>query len=250
MPHRNNFLLNRLEPGVLDRIAPHLAVVELHHAEVLARTHQRVEKVYFPHSGIISCVVELKGGDAIETGMIGTDGAFGAGQALDDKVSLNHVVMQVAGAASVISSDRICDIAEELPAFRRLLVGYEQFLLSQVQQTAACNAVHNVQARTCKWLLRMHDLIGDDLPLTQEFFAQMMGVRRTTVTEVAGELQKAGMITYQRGRIHIIELEQIRARACECDEDVRSHYRRIFASNGGGAPALGSSLPANGPSIR
>jgi Crp-like helix-turn-helix protein len=78
----------------------------------------------------------------------------------------------------------------------------------------------------------------------------MMGVRRTTVTEVASELQKAGMITYQRGRIHIIELEQIRARACECDEDVRSHYRRIFASNGGGAPALGSSLPANGPSIR
>jgi len=68
----------------------------------------------------------------------------------------------------------------------------------------------------------------------------MMGVRRTTVTEVASELQKAGMITYQRGRIHIIELEQIRARACECDEDVRSHYRRIFASNGGGAPALGS----------
>ena len=249
MSHQKNFLLDRLGPELLHRIQPHLSVVELRHADVLVRTHQRVEKVYFPHSGIISCVVELKDGDAIETGMIGRDGAFGAGQALDDKVSLNHVVMQVDGPASVISSDRICDIAEELPAFRRLLVGYEQFLLSQVQQTAACNAVHNVQARTCKWLLRMHDLIGDDLPLTQEFFAQMMGVRRTTVTEVASELQKAGMITYQRGRIHIIELEQIRARACECDEDVRSHYRRIFASNGGGAPALGSSLPANGPSI-
>jgi hypothetical protein len=144
-------------------------VVELHHAEVLARAHQRVEKVYFPHSGIISCVVELKGDDAIETGMIGRDGAFGACQALDDKVSLNHVVMQVAGAASVISSNHICEVADELPAFRRLLLSYEQFLLSQVQQTAACNAVHNVQARTCKWLLRMHDLVGDDLPLTQEF---------------------------------------------------------------------------------
>jgi len=224
-------------------------VVELHHAEVLARAHQRVEKVYFPHSGIISCVVELKGGDAIETGMIGRDGAFGACQALDDKVSLNHVVMQVAGAASVISSNHICEVADELPAFRRLLLSYEQFLLSQVQQTAACNAVHNVQARTCKWLLRMHDLVGDDLPLTQEFFAQMMGVRRTTVTEVAGELQKASLITYHRGLIHIVDLEQIRARACECDEDVRSHYRRIFASNGRGAPAE-SSLPANGPSIR
>jgi len=249
MPHRKNFLLNRLGPELLDRIQPHLSVVELHQTEMLARSHQRVEKVYFPHSGIISCVVELEGGDAIETGMIGRDGAFGAGQALDDKVSLNHVVMQVDGPASVISSDRICEVAEELPAFRRLLVGYEQFFLAQVQQTAACNAVHNVQARICKWLLRMHDLVGVDLPLTQEFLAEMMGVRRTSVTAVAGELQKAGMITYQRGRIHIIELEQIRARACECDEDIRSHYRRAFASNGGGAP-LESSLSANGPSIR
>jgi CRP-like cAMP-binding protein len=250
MPHRNNFLLNRLEPDLLAQIEPHLSLIELHHTQVLARTHQRVEKVYFPHSGIISCVVELKGGDAIETGMIGRDGAFGASQALDDKMSLNHVVIQVAGAASVISSDRICEVAEELPAFRRLLVSYEQLFLAQVQQTAACNAVHNVQSRTCKWLLRMHDLVGDDLPLTQEFFAQMMGVRRTTVTEVAGDLQKAGMITYHRGLIHIVDLEQIRARACECDEDVRSHYQRIFAPNGGGASALESSLPANSPSMR
>jgi hypothetical protein len=182
--------------------------------------------------------------------MIGRDGAFGAGQALDEQVSLNHVVMQVAGTASVISSNRVCEVADEHPAFRRLLLSYEQFLLAQVQQTAACNAVHHVQARTCKWLLRTHDLVGDDLPITQEFFAEMMGVRRTTVTEVAGELQKAGMITYHRGHIHLVDLEQIRARACECDEDVRSHYWRIFAPNGGGAPALESSLPADGPSIR
>ncbi|HKH00656.1 MAG TPA: Crp/Fnr family transcriptional regulator [Bradyrhizobium sp.] len=198
---------------------------------MLAETHQRIQTVYFPHSGIISCVVELLGGGAIETGMIGNDGEFGATQALDHKVSLNHVVMQIAGVASVISSDRIREIANDLPAFRGLLVKYEQFFLSQVQQTAACNAVHDVQARTCKWLLRMHDLVGVDLELTQEFLAQMMGVRRTSVTQVAGHLQKAGMITYSRGRIHIVDLEQVRAWACECDGDVRSHYRRIFQSN-------------------
>lgn len=231
MPHRQNFLLNRLEPAVLAQILPHLSLVDLQHGHVLAETHQRVERVYFPHSGIISCVVELLGGGAIETGMIGNDGEFGATQALDHKVSLNHVVMQIAGAASVISSDRIREIANELPSFRGLLVKYEQFFLAQVQQTAACNAVHDVQARTCKWLLRMHDLAGVDLPLTQEFLAQMMGVRRTSVTQVAGHLQKAGMITYSRGRIHIVDLEQVRAWACECDEDVRSHYRRMFQSN-------------------
>ena len=231
MPHRKNFLLNLLDPALLGEIEPHLSVVDLHTELVLAETHQSIEKVYFPHSGIISCVVELIGGGAIETGMIGNDGAFGASQALDDKVSLNHVVIQIPGSASVIDSDRIREAADELPAFRGLLLKYEQFFLAQVQQTAACNAVHNVQQRTCKWLLRMHDLAGTDLPLTQEFLAQMMGVRRTSVTDVAGELQKAGMISYSRGRIHIRDLEQIRQWACECEPDIRSHYRRIFQSN-------------------
>jgi CRP-like cAMP-binding protein len=245
MPHRNNFLLNRLEPDLLARIQPHLALVELPQSKVLARSNELVEKVYFPHSGIISCVVELKGGEAIATGMIGKDGAFGAGQALDDHVSLNEVVMQVAGAASVISSERIRDVAEELPAFRRLLVSYELFLFAQVQQSAACNAVHSAPSRTCKWLLRMHQLAGHDLPLTQEFLAQMMGVRRTTLTGVAGELQKAGMISYRRGRIHIVDLERIMEQACECDEDIRSRYRRIFALNGEGAPFN----PTSGPIV-
>src|ERR1700712_1193756 len=173
MPHSNNFLLARLDPDLLERLSPHLTVSELHHTDVLAETHQRIEKVYFPHTGIISCVVELVGGGAIETGMIGNDGAFGGAQALDDKVSLNHVVVQVAGIASVITSDLIREVADDLPAFRGLLIKYEQFFLAQVQQTTACNAVHNVRSRTCKWLLRMNDLVGAELALTQEFLAQM-----------------------------------------------------------------------------
>jgi CRP-like cAMP-binding protein len=231
MPHRQNFLLNRLDADVLRRLLPNLSVVQLASGDVLAGTHERVEKVYFPHTGIISCVVETIGGGAIETGMIGNDGAFGSSQALDDKVSLNHVVMQVPGAASVISSDHLRKAADELPVFRGLLVKYEQFFLAQVQQTAACNALHTVRARTCKWLLRMQELAGDNLPLTQEFLAQMMGVRRTSVTGVATELQSSGMISYSRGHIHIKDLEQIRQTACECDADVRSHYRRMFHSN-------------------
>ena len=229
--HRDNFLLNLLEPDVLDQIAPQLSIIDLHREQVLAETHQQIERVYFPHSGIISCVVELIGGGAIETGMIGKDGTFGASQALDDKVSLNHVVTQLAGTASLMSSDHMRGHADALPAFRAVLIKYDQFFLAQVQQNVACNAVHNVQARTCKWLLRMHELAGSDLPLTQEFLAQMMGVRRTSVTTVAGELQKAGMITYSRGRLHIVDLAQIQKWACECDDDVRSHYRRIFSSN-------------------
>lgn len=231
MPHRKNVLLNRLGLDVLDRISSGLVVVPLAQGEVLAETHARIEKVYFPHTGVISCVVETIGGGAIETGMIGNDGVFGASQALDDKVSLNHVVMQVPGDVSIISSDLLREAADAIPTLRGLLVKYDQFFLAQVQQTAACNALHTVQARTCKWLLRMHDLAGPDLPLTQEFLAQMMGVRRTSVTEVAGDLQKAGMITYSRGRIRLLDLDMINQRACECESDVRSHYRRIFHSN-------------------
>jgi CRP-like cAMP-binding protein len=231
VPHSKNFILNRLSAKALDRISHGLVVVQLPQGEVLAETHARIDKVYFPHGGIISCVVETIGGGAIETGMIGNDGVFGASQALDDKVSLNHVVTQVPGAASVISSDQLREAADEIEEVRGLLMKYEQFFLAQVQQTAACNALHTVQARTCKWFLRMHGLVGSDLPLTQEFLAQMMGVRRTSVTGVATELQKAGMITYSRGRIHLLDIAMITERACECEADVRWHYRRIFHSN-------------------
>ena len=229
--HRDNFLLNLLEPDVFDQIEPHLSIIDLQREQVLAETHQQIEKVYFPHSGIISCVVELKGGGAIETGMIGRDGTFGASQALDDKVSLNHVVIQLAGTASLMASNHLRQEAAVHEEFRAVLIKYDQFFLAQVQQHVACNAVHNVQARTCKWLLRMHELAGSDLLLTQEYLAQMMGVRRTTVTAIAGELQKAGMITYSRGRLRIVDLAQIQKWACECDDDIRSHYRRVFISN-------------------
>jgi CRP-like cAMP-binding protein len=153
MPHRKNFLLNRLEPALLKKLAPHLSVVHLEQGQVLAKTHQLVQRVYFPHTGIISCVVELKGGGAIETGMIGRDGVWGASQALDSKVSLNHVLMQVPGTASVIDFDRVRQLASERPAFRDLLLQYEQFFLSQAQQTAACNAVHRIEARAWQVVL-------------------------------------------------------------------------------------------------
>jgi CRP-like cAMP-binding protein len=228
MPHGSNFLLGRLPSATLARIAGNLSVVEMTAGEVLGEPHQRIQRVYFPHSGIISCIVELFDGSTIETGMIGNDGVFGASQAMDDKVVLNLVTVQIAGKASVMAVDRLRALAGELPDFKALLIKYEQFFVSQVQQTAACNAVHDIEARTCKWLSRMHDLVGPDLSLTQEFFARMMGVRRTSVTTVASALQGAGLISYSRGRLHIDDIEQVRKRACECHDAVRAHYRRMF----------------------
>jgi CRP-like cAMP-binding protein len=137
-------------------------------------------------------------------------------------------VVQIPGAASVIDASHLVKAAEAEPALRRILLEYDQFLLAQVQQTAACNALHSIQMRTCKWLLRMQELAGTDFPMTQEFLAEMMGVRRTSVTGVASDMQKAGMISYNRGHVRLIALDEIRNRSCECHEQLRSQYRRMF----------------------
>jgi CRP-like cAMP-binding protein len=225
--HQQNKLLASLDAPTFGAIESHLSIVQLELGQVLADTHAHVQKVYFPHAGIISCVVELVSGGAIETGMIGKDGQFGGGPALDHKISSNYVIMQVQGGASLIDADRLRSIALERPNVREMILRYELFFLAQVQQTAACNAAHDISARTCKWLLRMQKLAGDDLFLTQEFLAQMMGVRRTSVTEIAKQLQRRGMISYSRGHVRIRDLAQIQERACECDEAVNSHYTRI-----------------------
>jgi len=227
--HRENQLLARLDRSIFAQVEPHLTFTGLKQGDSLAETHEHIQRVYFPHGGIISCVVVLKNGRTIETGMIGKDGQYGAGPAMDHKISLNHVVVQVSGSASVLDADRLRNLIQEMPKFRESLMHYEQFFLAQVQQTSACNAVHDVPSRSCKWLLRMQKLVGDDLPLTQDFLTQMMGVGRSSVNEVAGQLQEAGMISYARGRIHVVDLTKIQQRACECDSAVNAHYARIFS---------------------
>ena len=230
MPHHsNNRILSTVSAEDMAELQPHLRLVELEHGRVLAESRQRVHKVYFPHGGILSSVVELKTGWGIEVGMIGKDGVFGAAQAMDDRMSLNKIVVQVPGWASVIDAEVVKELAGSSPEFRGLLVKYDQFLSAQVQQTAACNALHTVEQRMCTWLVRMYDLVGTELPLTQEFLAQMMGVRRTSVTAVAVQMQSEGLITYRRGHIRIVNMELIQKRGCECHESVRENAAEMLA---------------------
>jgi CRP-like cAMP-binding protein len=233
MPHTNNRILATASPVDLLDLRPRLRIVELQQGQVVAESRQQVSKVYFPHSGILSCVVELRDGGAIETGMIGNDGEFGAAQALNNKVSLHTVTVQVPGPASVVDADHVKAVAQSSPEFLSLLMKYEQFFLGQVQQTTACNAVHSVERRMCKWLVRMHDLAGSELPLTQEFLAQMMGVRRTSVTEVATQLQNKGLISYRRGKVKIPSIDLVQYHACECHQAVRDLYAEEFLNTDG-----------------
>jgi CRP-like cAMP-binding protein len=232
MPHSKNRILARVNTVDLKDLEPHLRLVQLQHGRILADARQRIHNVYFPHEGILSSVVELKTGWGIETGMIGNDGVFGGAQAIGHRMSLNQVMVQVPGWATVVNADVIRDVADASPDFRGLLVKYEQFFLAQVQQTTACNALHSVEQRMCKWLVRMYDLVGTDLPLTQEFLAQMMGVRRPSVTGVAIQMQNEGLISYRRGKVQILNIDLIQKRGCECPHTVREHYVEMFGSVG------------------
>jgi CRP-like cAMP-binding protein len=227
LQHENSLLRTIGAAGIED-LRAHLVVRELKQEQVIADTGEQLKSVYFPHSAVLSCVVGLSDGGAVAGGLIGKDGAFGAVQALDSMVSLNKVFVMVPGTASVIEARHLVDIAQRIPALRRILLTYEQFFLAQVQQTAACNALHDIPMRTCRWLLRMEELAGRSFPLTQEALALMMGVRRTTLTSIASKMQSEGLISYRRGRMELVNMEAIRKVACECQAELESHHELVF----------------------
>jgi CRP-like cAMP-binding protein len=225
-----NRLLASLPADTFSAVSPHLKIVELKFGAVLAEAGSPIRQVYFPYSGVISLVVELDVGMMIETAMVGRDGALNAAPALDGKVSLNKGIVQVAGSAGTIEVNRLRRLANELEPFRSALIRHEQVLFAQSQQSAACNASHSVEARMCRWLLYMRDLAGsDDLILTQEFLAQMLGVRRPSVSLVANTLQKAGLIKYSRGRVRLLNVKGLQKGACECYGTVKAHYERLLS---------------------
>ena len=225
-----NRLLASLSSDAFSQIAPHLKVVELKFGDVLAEAGGPIRRVYFPFSGAISLVVELDVGTMIETALVGHDGVLNAASALDGKVSLNKGIVQMAGSAGTIDVDQLRRLADEIKPFRSLLIRHEQVLFAQSQQSAACNASHKVEARMARWLLHMRDLAGnDDLTLTQEFLAQMLSVRRPSVSIVASPLQKAGLIKYSRGNIQVLDAKGLQKRACECYGTVKAHYRRLLS---------------------
>jgi len=228
-----NRILDVLPQNIFAALQPHLKVVDLAFGDLVAETGELIKQVYFPHTGVVSLVAEMEVGDVIETAMVGRDGVVNAISALDGKLSLQKGLVQVAGTASVINPDELRAIADAFTPFRSLLIRHEQVVLAQAQQSAGCNASHTIEARMCRWLLRLRDLTqSDELELTQEYLAQMLGVRRTTVSLIASTLKKGGLVSYRRGNIKITDVEAMRSCACECYEKVRSHYEQMLSKFG------------------
>jgi CRP-like cAMP-binding protein len=228
-PQSPNHMLAALPPADFELIRPNLRSVELAHELVLARAGEAIPRVYFPHTGVISLVVSLSDGEMVEIAMIGRDGVFGASMVREGAISLNDAMVQLPGTAFTLELPHFRKAAEQSVPFREALVRQELALLIQAQQSAACNAYHSVEARLSRWLLRMHDLFDSKrLPLTQGFLAQMIGVRRNSVSLVAHTLQQAGLIRYSRGHIDITNLEGLKETACECYETVKMRSDVLF----------------------
>ncbi len=224
-----NRLLQTLPAADFAAAQPHLEVVELARGNLLVEAGETLTHVYLPHSGIVSIVVRLSEGQAVEVAMIGRDGIIGASEALCDAISLSDAAVLCPGRASVISVEHLRTIAAESAAWRRLLARHQQALLAQAQQSAACNAAHSVEERLSRWLLRARDLWdGEALPMTQEQLAHMIGVQRNAISIVAHALQRAGVLSYSRGQIEITDVEALRKTACECYHAMHAKQAHFF----------------------
>lgn len=195
----------------------------------------RIDRVYFPINGMISLVVPLDSGEVIETATIGLDGGAGVHSGLGERVSYARAMVQIAGDFAILPATRLQRAVGSSPALGNLISRYTETLWAEAQQTAACNALHAASARICRWLLQTADRIGsDDVPLTQEYLAEMLGVRRTTVTLLAQELQKHGAIRYSRGKITLLDREALAACTCECYGAIKRQKSLLKVEGGGG----------------
>jgi CRP-like cAMP-binding protein len=219
---RQNRLLFALTSEDHSLLAPHLKELSLELGSLLQEEGEPVEQIYFPHQGMVSLLAIMSDGQGIETATVGSEGAVGAMSGFGARRGFTRAVVQAPLVASRISSLQFQAAVQKSETLRNLMASYSEALFAQVQQTAACNALHTMESRLARWLLQTRDRIDSDvLPLTQEFLSQMLGVRRTTVTLVANQLEQAGLIKNRRGRIVVMDRMGLEGVACECYAIVR-----------------------------
>jgi CRP-like cAMP-binding protein len=224
-----NLLLAALDAHALSLLTPHLKPVDMKQSQVLQEAGTFHEHVYFPVAGMISLLAVLSTGDSIEIAAIGREGAFGTKIGSRPQVSFARAVVQLSGRALRIDLPNFYKAAAANIAIAELSTSANEVLFANLQQSAACNALHPIEARLARCLLHASDRVeSDDLPLTQEFLAEMLGVRRTSVTLAARILQQAGMISYRRGHLAITNREGLESVSCECYQAVRQNIDRIL----------------------
>ncbi len=228
-----NRLLGALPPDVLARIAPFMKTVPMRRKQMLHSHGQLIENVFFPNGGICSATTGLVDGSTIEVTTIGYEGLVGLDAFFGPRpIAHADIVVQVEDADLEVLSVAVFrrELARQ-DAFQELMGRYAQVAIAQIMQTTACNAVHHVEQRCCRWLLMTHDRVGrNEFNLSHEFLANMLGVRRPTVSLIAGALQHAGAISYHRGIMTIVDRAKLERSSCECYAAIRDQFERLRAA--------------------
>ena len=228
LPEENR-LLGSLPIVELDRLRPHLVPVSFTLGEVVYEFGGRLEYVFFPTTSIVSLLYTMENGSSAEMGLTGNDGIVGIALFMGGGTMPNRAVVQSAGKAFKMKAKVLQSEFARGGKFQQLLLRYTQALITQISQTAVCNRLHSVDQQLCRWLLLSHDRLQvDELVMTQELIADMLGVRREGVTVAAGRLQDKGAIRYVRGRIHILNRQKLEATVCECYKVVKDEFDRLL----------------------
>jgi CRP-like cAMP-binding protein len=224
-----NLLLAALPPNVFNAMRPDLVHVELKIRTLIYAPEDEVEWVYFPSSGMISILQRTPDSRGIELATIGKEGALGAIAGFGLNLALTASVVQMPLTAVKISAPRFRKHVAQYASLQEMALKSNEVILAHTQITAACNALHNVEQRFCRWLLQTWDRSENDtITLTQEFLGEMLGVRRTSVTEIASKIQAAGLIRYRRGHIDVLNRPELEKRSCDCFHAVRDAERSIM----------------------
>ncbi|MFC2991290.1 Crp/Fnr family transcriptional regulator [Halomonas tibetensis] len=226
---RQNQLLESLATEEYQRLAPNLERVDLTLGASLVESGQAMRHVYFPTDSIVSLLCVMEDGNSTEIAVVGTEGIVGISLFMGGETTPSRAIVQSAGTAYRLKGQLLKDEFYRAGPLQRLLLRYTQALLTQMAQTAVCNRHHSLDQQLCRWLLLSLDrLPTNELLMTQELIANMLGVRREGVTESAGKLQRAGLISYHRGRITILDRPGLEARVCECYKVVKKEYDRLL----------------------
>lgn len=227
--HRANRLLAALEPEDFAVLEPHLEFIELQNGKVIYEAGAPITHAYFPHKAIVSLLTILDNGGTVEMAGFGREAMFGYVSAVVKREALGRYVTQLAGSASRISIERLDGVSRENVKIRQMIQNFTEALMVQTLQTVACNAVHSVEARCCRWILSTHDRLDQDaLPLTHEVLAEMLGVQRSTVSSATRTLQTAGLIQQGRGVITVTDRAGLEEMTCECYHAIRGSFERLL----------------------
>jgi CRP-like cAMP-binding protein len=224
-----NQILNALPPVAQERLYPHLALVEMPLGKALYESGDVLRHIYFPTDSIVSLLYVLKDGASAEIAVVGNDGAIGVALFMGGETTTNRAIVQSAGSAYRLSGARLKEEFGRHSEMLHILLRYTQALITQMAQTAVCNRHHSVDQQLCRWLLLSLDrLASSELTMTQKLIANMLGVRRVGVTRAAGKLQELGVITYQRGRIAVLDRPALERLCCECYAVVKKETDRLL----------------------